>query len=846
MLGLAFITPAYKVFDDIKRRFGSEVLCCPSSSTMQPYNALQNNGSRSDLSVVLKQTWAPSRSFRRSDNPSLDPTHRTFLMISVLLSVPLYVPWADHGIVFICFGGLITYITLQAASELSISIFPIASYLPFANGSVVFTGICQVAFVIASPLAIIQMCPYMSIQSWAGCILAGRLIRNGHELQIRVTWFVTSLGLGVSALSASNSALYLASRALYGMIHLRQYEESARIGNRSQTTFPNFTQVHLIRLLQLMSGDDYFASVGSRAYEEDARFWDSQHIISSNLTRVLPTRSLQLMCYKNHSEWQWIAHGGRHARTNMYLVCWAEQCLQTLGHRVAHQRVEFYRGNLLGTSMIMTGTSKQLMTAAFSAETSAKTPSFGSRAPSKDVQTHIGRDQETTNDAAVDRKEPIECILGYRSVHWAEQYMAVSYVWGNPKESFSIQVDGRPFKVTEDSRAFSAAYRTNTACPVLGIDHVWIDQNNISERKEQIQLMKRVFECAFIRDSTWLDIRRPRTVAETNRFLTLDTFARPLCEVKKGRNRDEALYLGSVKANIGHGEAASGVTSLIKVLPMLKKKSIVLHCGIKSKIDHKSPNGLEERNAKIALKPISRDRSANTSMPAAKHELIWYLLERGTDTLKIKPKDRFDEAYSNPAGHRKNTSHTPYGCSIDEPELFDPSFFHMSPREATETNPMHRLALLTAYEALEMSSSVSKDFKSSKLHRVGTYYGPTIDAWGEIQEEQDVDASIMPGGLRAFAPTLMDHIRCMYDNSDYTNLESFLHENKLLDLVLWRDKEHVSAQIKVWYCCNCGHVVMRLGPGAVPAYDARQRRRYRLNAGTTCGHCQCSESRERG
>ena len=35
MLGLAFIIPAYKVFDDIKSRFGGEPLLCPSLSIMQ-------------------------------------------------------------------------------------------------------------------------------------------------------------------------------------------------------------------------------------------------------------------------------------------------------------------------------------------------------------------------------------------------------------------------------------------------------------------------------------------------------------------------------------------------------------------------------------------------------------------------------------------------------------------------------------------------------------------------------------------------------------------------------------------------------------------------------------------
>ena len=80
----------------------------------------------------------------------------------------------------------------------------------------------------------------------------------------------------------------------------------------------------------------------------------------------------------------------------------------------------------------------------------------------------------------------------------------------------------------------------------------------------------------------------------------LDTFAPPLNQIKIGRSSDEALYPGSAKANIGHGEAASGVSSLIKVLLMMQKNMIVPHCGIKTKINHRFPTDLQERNVNIA------------------------------------------------------------------------------------------------------------------------------------------------------------------------------------------------------------------------------------------------------
>ena len=96
---------------------------------------------------------------------------------------------------------------------------------------------------------------------------------------------------------------------------------------------------------------------------------------------------------------------------------------------------------------------------------------------------------------------------------------------------------------------------------------------------------------------------------------TLETFAPPLNQVKKGRDSDQPLYLGSAKANIGHGEAASGVSSLIKVLLMMQKDTIVPHCGIKTRINHKFPLDLQDRNVNIALKPISWNRSSNPAKP---------------------------------------------------------------------------------------------------------------------------------------------------------------------------------------------------------------------------------------
>jgi iterative type I PKS product template protein len=65
------------------------------------------------------------------------------------------------------------------------------------------------------------------------------------------------------------------------------------------------------------------------------------------------------------------------------------------------------------------------------------------------------------------------------------------------------------------------------------------------------------------------------------------------------RRPDQTLHLGAVKANIGHGEAASGINSLAKVLMMFEKNSIPANVGIKGIINQTFPKDLSQRNVHI-------------------------------------------------------------------------------------------------------------------------------------------------------------------------------------------------------------------------------------------------------
>ncbi|KAL8792417.1 MAG: hypothetical protein Q9195_005031 [Heterodermia aff. obscurata] len=179
-------------------------------------------------------------------------------------------------------------------------------------------------------------------------------------------------------------------------------------------------------------------------------------------------------------------------------------------------------------------------------------------------------------------------------------------------------------------------------------------------------------------------------------------------------------------------------TSLEELIPWIQEKS---------NLDAYGPRG--PLQSKIAIVGMS------CRMPggATDTEKFWELLESGLDVHRKIPADRFDvETHYDPAGKKVNTSHTPYGCFIDEPGLMDAPFFNMSPREAQQTDPMQRLAIVTAYEALENAGYVANRTAATTLNRIGTFYGQASDDYREVNTAQDISTYFIPGGCRAFGP----------------------------------------------------------------------------------------------
>ncbi|OCK75289.1 ketoacyl-synt-domain-containing protein [Lepidopterella palustris CBS 459.81] len=140
--------------------------------------------------------------------------------------------------------------------------------------------------------------------------------------------------------------------------------------------------------------------------------------------------------------------------------------------------------------------------------------------------------------------------------------------------------------------------------------------------------------------------------------------------------------------------------------------------------------------------------------PGAKdNEAFWDLLYQGLDVHKPVPALHWDaKTHVDPTGSRKNTSATPFGCWLDDPAVFDARFFNISPREAPQIDPAQRLALMTAYEAIEQAGIVPDATPSVRRDRVGVFYGVTSNDWMETNSAQNIDTYFIPGGNRAFIP----------------------------------------------------------------------------------------------
>lgn len=206
----------------------------------------------------------------------------------------------------------------------------------------------------------------------------------------------------------------------------------------------------------------------------------------------------------------------------------------------------------------------------------------------------------------------------------------------------------------------------------------------------------------------------------------------------------------SLRSCVVYPVASNAATLLCAALQREMQPSVTISNVLNTHVERvqTSPAPGRFQDSKIAIVGFS-----GRFPDAASNEELWAILQAARDCHRTVPDDRFDwEAHYDMNGKKKNTSRVKFGCFINEPGIFDARFFNISPREAENMDPAQRLALMSAYEAIEMAGLVPDLTPSTQRDRIGVFFGVTSDDWREVNSGQDIDTYFIPGGNRAFVP----------------------------------------------------------------------------------------------
>jgi acyl transferase domain-containing protein len=120
----------------------------------------------------------------------------------------------------------------------------------------------------------------------------------------------------------------------------------------------------------------------------------------------------------------------------------------------------------------------------------------------------------------------------------------------------------------------------------------------------QEELYTRVLDEAGLRPSDVDYVEMHGTGTQAGDGCEIMSVANVFASADPKERRDHPLFLSAVKPNVGHSEAASGITSIIKALLALREQKLPPHIGIKSSINRNFPD-LKARNVIIPTEPTA-------------------------------------------------------------------------------------------------------------------------------------------------------------------------------------------------------------------------------------------------
>jgi len=129
--------------------------------------------------------------------------------------------------------------------------------------------------------------------------------------------------------------------------------------------------------------------------------------------------------------------------------------------------------------------------------------------------------------------DPIECALRVVSLDESPRFHALSYVWGDPKDTRGIFVDGQQYDVTGNLEAALCALRRRRGRKILWADAVCINQHDTDEKDTQVPQMWKIYSQAS-RVLVWLGEPSDATRAAIS-YLNRYRRARPFLRHMKRR-----------------------------------------------------------------------------------------------------------------------------------------------------------------------------------------------------------------------------------------------------------------------------------------------------------------------
>ena len=109
---------------------------------------------------------------------------------------------------------------------------------------------------------------------------------------------------------------------------------------------------------------------------------------------------------------------------------------------------------------------------------------------------------------------------------------------------------------------------------------------------------------------------------------------------------------------------------------------------------------------------------------------FWSLLHNGVDAISEIPEDRWSiTSFYDPRPNMPGQSHSKWGGFIEGNDLFDASFFSVSPHEAESMDPQQRLLLETAWHAFEDAGEIPD---RSAAANIGVYVGISYNEYARF------------------------------------------------------------------------------------------------------------------